>query len=733
MKAKARLGAALLLWLCGPGLRGQSDEPTPEVRRLRQPPQRTVLEIGSRNTSGDTGSAKFSEYRRLPDGAFLRDLNFEAELPVSGHYFQLRSRENSESDLQSLATAGAYGRYKISLSWIRLFHTVPTRGRNSYERTGPGKFTLPSGFQALQGAPSQNLLLKREWAGLGITLTPRESWDFRAQYSPERRTGYRPVGNNFLFTAVELPEPVEYRTDDLKLSAEFARPKWVVRGSSESSLFHNDVQTLEWSGPFAPNQGSAAPATGRKALAPDNAAQNFTVAGALNLSRLARIVATVSPGWMHQNEAFVPFTSNSVLQALPGYPALPAPSLDGSKQTLMMNYLLTGRVKKQFTYNVRYRSYRLDNQTPSLQFSNYVITDSELPASTRANPRSRRNLPYGYTKQDAGLDWIWAPNKTSSAKAFYQWESWDRTYRDVRRSQEHTAGASWDWMSRDGWGVQALFQHSQRRPGQYDAASFRSGFPAGTGFFALEQLPELRRFDEAQRSRNYGTILVQAPPIKSFQLSASYTLDRSFFNESRYGDLYNLSDGASGNLAYVLTSSVSIFADYTFERLRYALRSRQRLDAAAAADFNDSSNNDWESKIRDWVHTWGAGVNAGLLHNRLVLDVYYGFSQGANTTATAALGSPTVAGFLVSTAEDYPRLGNRFQRLTTSLKIPIVRDIFYRIEYAYERYGETDLALDRAVAFPGLTNSGAASAGFLGMSLPRYRVQIWSLSLGYVF
>ena len=181
-----------------------------------------------------------------------------------------------------------------------------------------------------------------------------------------------------------------------------------------------------------------------------------------------------------------------------------------------------------------------------------------------------------------------------------------------------------------------------------------------------------------------------------------------------------------------MTPSISLFADYAYERLRYALRSRQRLDASPIGGANDSPDNDWESNIRDSVHTWGAGLNAGVFRNRLAADLYYGFSQGENATATMALGNPAAEGFLAG-AEDYPKLGNRFQRLAVSLKFALTNSISYRVEYAYEKYRETDVALERAVPFLGLTDPGAGNAAFLGTVLPRYRVHIWTVSIGYVF
>ncbi len=744
MTTKTLLGVCVVLYLCGNPLRAQPADPQDTLPKqaaspagadrlsLRAHPGWTFLEIGARRTSGDSTVAKFSEYRDIPTGVFIKSFDFSSELPVSGSFVYLRSQENTEKDLHALAGAGVYGRYKVTVGWNRISHNVVTAGRNFYDRSGPGQFTLPSGFQALQGAPRQNLSLERNSVGLALTVTPSEAWDLRLEYSPERRTGYRPSGNTLGFTVVELPEPVQYRTNGVKASAEVAKPRWAVQASSQSSHFHNEVKALEWSGLFQPGGRAGAGGAGRRALAPDNTAQTFSLSGAVQLTRSARIVATVSPGWMRQNEAFMPFTIDPAIQARPDFPSLPAPSLNGSKQTLMMNYLLTGKVGKQFAYNARYRSYRLDNETPSLQFSSYVPYDSSPSVFTEAAPRNRRNLPYAYRKQNVTLDWIWEPGKTSAARWFYEWEAWDRTYRDVKRSNEHTGGVSWDWMNQDGWGLQALMRHSRRRPEQYDPDYFLASFPAGTGVFALPQLPGLRRLDQAARTRNYGMVSLQAPATDSLTLSAAYTVDRALFKESRYGDLHDLNDSVSCDLSYVVTPSISLFADYTYERLRYALRSRQRLDAYLIGPANDSPDNDWESSIRDSVHTWGAGLNAGLLRNRLAVDLYYGFSQGVNSTATTALGNPAEEGFLAG-AEDYPNLSNRFQRLAVSLKYALTGSVSYRVEYAYEKYRETDGALERAVLFPGMTDAGAGGAAFLGTVLPRYRVHIWSVSLGYVF
>lgn len=396
----------------------------------------------------------------------------------------------------------------------------------------------------------------------------------------------------------------------------------------------------------------------------------------------------------------------------------------------MMNYLLTGKAGKQFAYNVRYRSYDLNNETPSLVFSNYVRYDSSLPSSTAFTPQARRNLPYGYRKQKVTLDWIWRPNKDSSARAFYEWEGWQRQYRDVSDSNEHTLGGSWDLSTSGGVLFQASFEHSSRKPRGYDAGSFSASFPDGVAAFELGQLAGLRRFDQAQRSRNFGEVLVEATPTEFLTLSAAYTADRSFFRESAYGLLEDLDDAVSFDAAYVLTPSITVFGDYAYERFRYGQRSRERLSGSFVTPPNDSPNNDWESDLRDRTHTLGGGVNASVWNDKAIVDLYWGFSHSRSSTETRALGDPLLSGFLVNTAENYPDTSDRFQQWDVSVKIPLGRGVSQRLRYTYERYSERDLAAEQAGPLPGLGGIGGL---FLGPLQQHYRVHIFSYSLSFVF
>ena len=175
----------------------------------------TQLEIGLRQVSGDRDSAKFGEYRDIPRGVFIRNLVSCAETPDGGFYYRLVSRESAEMDQHSLLTTGLPGRLKITAGWDRNLHTQSTVGRNQFEHGGPGEFILPAGPEALLGGRRTNLQFKRNTARIGTKITPNETWELRVDYSHEKRSGFRPTGANVAFSVLELPEPRDFRTQNL--------------------------------------------------------------------------------------------------------------------------------------------------------------------------------------------------------------------------------------------------------------------------------------------------------------------------------------------------------------------------------------------------------------------------------------------------------------------------------------------------------------------------------------
>ena len=699
--------------------------------------RRGSIEVGVRVLAGDRNSSKFEEYRHFPKGFYIQNFRLHLdELFGKSYFFSFQTRETLERDQGYLLRAGRTGKFRFEFRWDQTPHLFTNSAKNLFSEPQPGVFTLPVTVRtALQTRPEDFPALVADSPAIGIPLrrykggglflyTPTADWSFRLDYSREKQTGVRPFGTttNSFTNGIELPERIDYRTHEVKAGTEYANRIWAIQVGYANSIFENRVGELVWDNPFRVTDASGNAARGRLDLYPDNIAHSFSIAGALNLGKSTRLMASIVPGWMRQNDLFLPFTINP---AVTGVPDLPASSLDGRKQTLSMNYTLTNQAIEALTLTARYRSQDYNNDTPSLVFPAYVRTDQSLSAVPR------RNLPYAYHRQSLGFDGSWEFWKGNFLKLDYEWERMDREHRDVERANEHTVGAALDLNPRRWMLFRLSYRHVEREPKHYEPNE--ESLIAGISATALGQLHELRKFDEAARARERAQSLLQLNFTDALSFSSAFGTTQDDYKESSYGLLKDLNYDFTFDLTYSPLPELSLFAEYTKERFRRGQRSRQRVPASATVAANDSTNNDWESDIRERSDTWGTGINASLFKNRLTADVFYSLSAAKEAIRTRALGSATLPGFLVTTAQDYPDTNNRFHQVVTSIRLRLAESLWHKFEYRFERYDRTDFQIDRLAPYMILVDSGTRTSVFLGADVPGYRAHVLSFGLEYRF
>src|SRR5262249_23065512 len=150
-----------------------------------------------------------------------------------------------------------------------------------------------------------------------------------------------------------------------------------------------------------------------------------------------RLLASINVGWLRQNDAFLPYTTNTIQGALAG--PLPATSLHAEKQTLAMNYKLIQPLGKKFEIKAGYRQYDYNNDTRSLEFT---PVQGDFSAPNLASPIE--NEPFGYNKKNIEVTGNWYFARKSSIKAGYEGEIMDRQHRDTEHSTENGLVAAVD-------------------------------------------------------------------------------------------------------------------------------------------------------------------------------------------------------------------------------------------------------------------------------------------------
>ncbi len=707
--------------------------------------------------------SKLNEYRDFTDAFTLK--RADVTILLGKHDFvhvQAQSgftRSGFLNDQAYLVTFERPGKYLLQFRWDETPHIFSNTTQFIASESSPGVFTLDPSLRSdliavrtnpaligslfdslLAGVSPFDLSLHRDTVALGAAVTPTPDWALGFQFSREKQDGYRPIGT--YSPGFELPEPIDYRTTRIQANAEYSKQKGGFQVGYLGSIFENKVDTLVWELPFENVDAFFRTSRGRFDLYPDNTAHNLSFAGAFNITDSTRFMASVVPGWMRQNDPFVPFTINPALAVLD----LPAQSLNGSKQTLAMNYTLVSFPVKHLEITARYRSYDHNNDTPSLLFPTYVILDiaptNFLGPVGEMGRLNRQSVPYEFNRKNVELAATWEFVRKNTLKVGYEFERYDREHRDVSQSDEHAFVTSLDLNPNKLTLVRFSYRHSNRNPNLY--VENTDSFASGPG--AFRQLEEFRRFDEAARVRDRVEATVQFSPLKSFTVSGSYGTTQDDYDESLYGLLKDISRYYTFDFDYSPRPEVTLFGEYTREKYSTRLRTRVlcALGPGLCAGDNNSPNNDWESSTRNHIDTWTGGVDVFFNKGNVTLSSFYSLSAAYGSMRATALGDSSLPGFLLDssltdcafggcTPENYPDTKNRLHNLVVSVKFDLIRRISPKLEYRYERYDRGDWQSQLMRPYMFAVDPDSNQQVFLGADTPSYRAHVLFFGVEYRF
>jgi len=697
---------------------------------------RGSVQIGVRQILGNRDAAKFLEYRDIPRGLYLQKFDLNLNSLLDDRYFLgYQARETLEKDQSHLLNGGMYGKFRIQLRWDQAPHTFTDQAKLFYADAGNGYYTIPSfiktGLQAapttvatyLQSAKPLRVGLRRDTASGRFTYTPTGNWIIDLNYANERQSGTRPFGTSVYFTYVlEQPEPIRYRTHLANASAEYGKDNWVVKFGYSGSIFKNEISTLKWDNPFRAEDIVDRPAQGQLDLYPDNTAHSFNFMGAVDLPGSTRLMGNIVRTWMRQNDAFLPFTTNTAVENVP---ELPGSSLDGKKQTLAMNYRVVNRAIPKVALTGRYRSYDYDNDSRSFIFPAYVASDAHI--STIA----RRNLPFSFDRKLAGWDAVWKLRDGYSLKLSYDWEQYDREFRDVGRSIEHIGFASFDVNAAKWLLLRTSYKRSERDPHEYEINE--ESFPLGEGANALHPLEGLMRFDQAYRAQDRADSSVQINPTDRLSFSGAFSTTQNNYKKSHYGRLKDFSYNYTVDANCQIHRDFTWFAEYAREHNKFSQLSRQRNPPTSTAAANDTTNNDWAAQSRDINDTWSTGFDGSLMDGKVTFQSFYSLSAAKGEIRTRALGTSAIPGFLVTTASNYPDTNNRFHSVSAIMRVHTKSGFTPKLEYGFEKYSRMDFQIAPMSPYMAWLDSSMGTSVFLGANIPGYKVHILAISLEYSF
>ncbi len=647
------------------------------------------IDFGVQQVDPDTNSSKFEEYRDVPSGVVIP-------------YFRLFGEGEWKYNLVAENVLRQDGRYRlfverepvrVKIDYNRIPHRFGNDGHTLLEETRTGVLEMsdtlqqahqtaianqfaanPAGINyaflsslvapSLAAANTVDIALLRERGTAQVDLNPGKPFSVRLNYFQEKRTGNRAAGTSFgFFNVVESPEPIDYRTEEFGVSAEYDERWGLVRGAVKYNRFQNPINTLTfdnpwratdstdpaaYAAPFAASIGG--PSHGRIDLPADNEALTGSLGFQLRLPANSRFTADVTASRWTQDDRFMPYSTNSAITTpvvVTDINSLPERSLDGEINVVSQSYFFSSRPLPKLGFTARYRIYDLNNETRRIEFPGYVRFDAvweEIP---------RISVPYAYkiSRGDATVSYDFGPLDLEGG---YRYLKWDREFRDTEETTEDTFILAAN-LRMLGWAqLRASYETGKRDRGAYDVdrsehASYVEPEPVGI-------LPSLRRFDQAKRDVDRFFGLLQLTPTGDLTVSLSYLFNEEDYGREpvvdasglRYGVIDSKSESFTVEADYSPGDRWSIYGFYTREKISNFLRGRQ-----SGATPSTDPLADWTADMDDEVDSFGGGATVALLPEKLDFRALTRYQKvdGMNDLASPPGGTPDVA-FPISDFDD---------------------------------------------------------------------------------
>jgi hypothetical protein len=516
----------------------------------------------------------------------------------------------------------------------------------------------------------------RQRASVRVGLFPQSPVTTTLTVFQENRDGNRSSGTSFGFgNVVETAEPIEYRTRDVRLSAEapLLNNQLVLRGSIGVNTFENAVQSYTFDNPFRVTDGThpsayqapgsatvLGPSFGRIALPTDSRQISAAFGGFYKLPMNSRLTADVSVSRLSQDDDLLPYTTNTAIHA--AFPELAEPpheDFDGEIDTTSLNVSFNSKPVNRLNLTARVRFFDVDNNSNRIDTPGFIAFDATFQQGERIT------VPYGWSNNRAE---IFASYDFAgvSLEGGFRHDVMERTFRETEETTENIFHIAADLRPFTWLVWRNSFEFGDRDYDEYDQIRGESA-----SFHEDEQvnIPGLRRFDQAKRDTQRVVSMVTLTPFGGdLAFSGSYI---------RYFDDYEAD--AEFGLATWRNQSFTIEGDWTpLDRFNvFAFYSRDdwsgfQRGRQSGATFSTNPADNWSARLSDKANTFGAGANLVVIPDR------------ANLNFTGRLQTVNGYGDFDSPPGGTPDVGIDIAAIDDTRIVTLTSELTYQLRTAWE-------------------------------------------------
>lgn len=727
------------------------DTTTPPVN-----PVSSTVEIGGQARLID-GEKTFGlqQYRDVPRGLVLRNLNFQYLTPGDPVRFTFRGFDMFQRDMLFNATFENATRYKLTFDWEGFTRNWSSQNPMIYNEASRGVFVVPlaarttlqnstgAEFERLarnliNTAPQGTIANFRERNTVGFSYNITDALTFNLRYLNERKSGHRPFGYGVFAGAfergAEVPMPTPYLTNELTAGLDYNKGNLYLGAEYRGSYFTNRELGMTFENWFQadilqnPNSGQRGLfAVGQAALPPSNRANSFTFRAMYLLPMNSRASALVNFSRWSQDAQFLPYSINSGITntTLPSgasvtdTASLPQRSYNGEMNILTQDYAFVSRPFSRLQYSVRYNDYDLNNESPEIDFpgrvgysdSQWTTTAGGYPASpiTPALPgHAPHSKSRAFRRQQTDVIGAIRPFKDLNWKSGYRYERYHRTEREVDLSIEQGFHTTLTYAPKSPVYVKASYRYLDRNPDFYNAVGSHPDF--------------YRMWEQGERRRRQGSALISYNFSPGTAITATWFNGSDTFDKSLYGLHQMQLNSLNADFTWTTGNGMAFFAGWGYDRSGF-----DYTIVANTGSYNFA--NTYNRDSREGVHFSQAGFSGTFAGDRGEYTLTYAGSLSRTQITTA---NPFTPASSSAAAVPFPDVKNQFHELRFNTSIALRENVRLGLNYLLEPYRLNDFTQDIIGPYNvGLLDQNVSPYAYNDLPLTNYTGNVVAFYIRY--
>lgn len=739
MRTRVMTVMAALLLASVPAANAQTPiSPSVDLLKPANPSLYGQIDFGGRITSTTGDEARYQRYRDARDGVFF-------DIPL---YYRENENWWVEASIQNAGyrdqryafTAAAPGKYKLRFLYDQTPTYISGDTKTPYSprpedngfyggtagtlaiadsiRSGIENRTLDFRTAIENEAKGFSSRIRRDSLGFDLAYSVSPNWDAKIKFLNTKKQGNIPFGASFGFSlAVEIPLPIDSKTNDVGASIEWGNDKGSFRAGWDGSWYDNSAYQLIWENPTRITDRTYAAAysagdgtsKGRLVTWPTNTFNTFNLAGAWRMPARSALTGSFSYGTWDQNEALVPHTINTAIAAIP----LERTTAEASAATTAFTLNYVARPSRVFDVNARYRYYQFDNTTAHFDLeradgghNEYVRFDQVPEPFTNPAINKFGPEPFGYTRNYFDFDAAFTGMPYSAIRIGYGYYGAEPHFRVYENIKDHTVRLSYDVTGNQYVSFRSLYERSTR---EGEGVEDINGNGTPDVLEAAGEQPGMRQFDIADRKRDRFTLLANLTPSAIFGFNASVAWTKDDFDNPQQpeADGMGLQDYESKTYSLgfdvVPRDEVAFGASYEYETFGGMFRSRNASPGAQFLDANRNWSLDEDQKAQSFL------LNLDLLKVVPNTEMRFGYDY---TKYEGAYLYTIGSGYLPSAGvtiwpNQLPDITSNESRVTVDFRYFLRKNLALGFQYWYDDYNVADWALG-PTTISGTTVTGIA-------------------------